>query len=145
MESEFGWSFCFFFLENALLFLFFPDLPPFLPHSRTHLERLMGLVILWRQSLGIFFNLGVRLTCVCVYIMIIRDKQSFLSIIYIQKYSLLFSYMHTGFDTLISDLTECLNFSLVYCEMQYLDFLGILQDHFLNSLWHLKNKQMRRQ
>lgn len=72
--------------------------------------------------------------------MIIGAKQSFLSIIYIQKYSSLFSYMHTAFDTLISDLTECLNFSLVYFEKQYLDFLGILQDHSLNSLWHLKKK-----
>lgn len=51
--------------------------------------------------------------------------------------------MHAAFDTLISDLTECLNFSLVYCEMQYLDFLGILQDHSLNSLWHLKNNNNR--
>lgn len=76
--------------------------------------------------------------------MIIRTKQSFLSIIYIQNYSLLFSYMHTAFDTLISDLTECLNFSLVYCEMQYLDFLGILQDHSLNSLWHLKKNKNKR-
>lgn len=55
------------FLENALLFLFFLALPPFLPHSKTHLERLIGLVILWRQSLGIFFNVAVRLTCVCIY------------------------------------------------------------------------------
>ena len=80
--------------------------------------------------------------------MIIKAKQSLLSVIYIQKQSSLFPYMHTAFDTLISDLTVCLNFSLVYCEMQYLDFLGILQDHSLNNLWHLKKtkqKQMRRQ
>lgn len=53
----------------------------------------------------------------------------------------MFSYTQTAFDTLISDLTECLNFSLVYCAVHDLDHLGILQDHSLNSLWPLKKKK----
>ena len=52
----------------------------------------------------------------CVCRRIIRAKQSFLSVIYVQRHFFLFSYMQTAFDTLISDLTEFLNFSLVCCE-----------------------------
>ena len=101
-------------------FFLFSPLCPYLPHSSAHVERLMELLTLWRRSLGVFWNVGVRLTC--VYVMIIRAKQSFLFIICIQRH---FSYMRTTFDPLPSDLTECLNFSLASCERQCLHLLGI--------------------
>lgn len=93
---------------------------PRLPHSRARLERLMELLMLWRQSRNFFKCWGQ--TDVCVYIMIIGAKQSFLFIIYIRRH---FSCTRTAFDPWLSDLTECLNFRSVYWEMQCLDLRGI--------------------
>lgn len=80
----------------------------------------MEALMPWRQSRNFFKCWGQ--TDMCVYIMIMGAKQSFLFIIYIRRH---FSCARTAFDPRLSDLTECLNFRSVYREMQCLDLRGI--------------------